>query len=485
MKVIPGSRRCCHAARIGTFLTIAVLIAGMAGCGDGGYNPTPSENLEIRTWYDLDAVRDNLAGNHTLMNDLDCNSPGYAELASPTANEGKGWDPIGTFITDVGYINFGGNFDGQGYQIHDLSINRPDERCIGLFFSQSGVVKNIGVVNVTVTGNYSVGGLVGFNSGTVIDCYVSGNVIGKVGVGILAGRSNGSVGNSFSTGNVTGTRSVGNLAGINGGAMNYCYSTGSVSGHEYVGGLVGCNHYGTVSNSHSSAKVTGNDYVGGLVGCNGIPDLDLGEGNIVSDSYSTGSVSGYAYVGGLVGINYESYVRNSYSTSSVSGHEFVGGLVGKNAIPSIHIKLGEPSCCDWGVSESYASGNVTGERYVGGLVGQNHGVPMDKLVPPEEFFVMVSNSYSTGNVTGNSSVGGLVGWNLYSTVSDSFWDTQTSGQATSAGGTGKTTTEIQDITTFSGAGWDIIAVNNSGDRNPSYIWNIVDDVTCPFLCWQS
>jgi len=87
-------------------------------------------------------------------------------------------------------------------------------------------------------------------------------------------------------------------------------------------------------------------------------------------------------------------------------------------------------------------------------------------------------------VTGNSSVGGLVGWNYEGTVSNSFWDTKTSGQATSDGGTGKTTAEMKNITTFSGAEWDIITVNSLGERNPAYIWNIVDDETYPFLSWQ-
>jgi len=44
---------------------------------------------------------------------------------------------------------------------------------------------------------------------------------------------------------------------------------------------------------------------------------------------------------------------------------------------------------------------------------------------------------------------------------------------------------MQDIATFSGAVWNIIAVANPGTRNPSYTWNIVDDVTYPFLSWQS
>jgi hypothetical protein len=77
-------------------------------------------------------------------------------------------------------------------------------------------------------------------------------------------------------------------------------------------------------------------------------------------------------------------------------------------------------------------------------------------------------------------------------VSDSFWDTETSGQPTSAGGTGKTTTAMMDIRTFNDPdwsegledAWDIIGVANPSIRNPSYIWNIVDTVTYPFLSWQ-
>jgi len=96
----------------------------------------------------------------------------------------------------------------------------------------------------------------------------------------------------------------------------------------------------------------------------------------------------------------------------------------------------------------------------------------------------VSNSYSTGSVTGNDHVGGLVGYSE-GTASDSFWDTETSGQATSAGGTGKTTAEMQHITTFVEAGWNIVAVANPGTHNPSYTWNIVNEQTYPFLSWES
>jgi len=316
----------CYAARVSIFLITVALIAGMVGCDGDGYTP-PSEVLQIRDWYDLDAIRDNLGGNYTLMNDLDSTTPGYEELASPTANQGKGWKPIGypdpynPYRIDL----FTGSFDGQGYKIRDLFINRPDESLVGLFgVVGGGHIENIGVVNVTVTGDNEVGGLVGH---------------------------------------------------IDDGAVSNSYATGNVNGERY--------------------------YVGGLVGC----------------------------IGGAS-------VSNAYSTGSVTGHAFVGGLVG-------------------------------------GGVGNVH------------------NSYSTGNVTGDRDVGGLVGLNFFElTVSNSFWDTETSGQATSAGGTGKTTAEMQDIATFTDTEtqgldkpWDIIAVN-PGQTNPAYIWNIVDDESYPFLIWE-
>jgi hypothetical protein len=183
----------------------------------------------------------------------------------------------------------------------------------------------------------------------------------------------------------------------------------------------------------------------------------VGQGGVIKNLGMVNvNVNSTAYIGSLVGAN-SGTVSNSYSTGSVTGVLWVGALVGSN------FEKGT-------VSNSYSTGNVTGNYGIGGLVGGNNGT--------------VSNSYSTGNVTGNSSVGGLVGYN-YATVSNAFWDIQTSGQATSTGGTGKTTAEMKSIATFSGATWNIIAVANPGVRNPAYIWNIVTGQTYPFLSWQS
>jgi hypothetical protein len=324
--------------RLSIFLIMVALIAGMAGCA-----PSP---IEIRDWYDLHAIRNNLGGDYILMNDLDSTSAGYTELASETANGGRGWEPIGTSDDQ-----FTGSFNGQGYEIRDLFINRPDENYVGLFTDISwtryidnvGIVENVGVVNADVTGFAQVGILVGHNEGLV----------------------------------------------------NNSYSSGSVIGDSRVGGLVGWNQ-ATLSNSYSTCSVTGDSRVGGLVGDNWYYR------GILSNSYSTGSVTGSTQVGGLVGVNFY--------------------------------------------------GNVT-------------------------------HSYSIGSVIGSSQVGGLVGYNK-ATVSNSFWDRGTSGMEESDGGTGKTTAEMQDITTFSGAAWDIIAIAH-GETNPAHTWNIVDDETYPLLSWQS
>jgi len=264
---------------------------------DGDYSVVANFGLEIweiRDWYDLDAIRNNLGRRYILMNDLGSTTAGYMELASETADQGRGWEPIGTSDDQ-----FTGSFNGQGYEIKDLFINRPDEIHAGLFgeVGQEGVTKDIGVVNVTVIGDYYVGGLVGHSDGTVS--------------------------NSYSTGSVNGEEHVGGLMGHNGGIVNNSYSSGSVTGDSRVGGLVGWNQ-ATLSNSYSSCSVTGNWSVGGLVGDNWYYE------GTVSNSYSIGSVTGSTHVGGLVGVNYYGSVTHSYSTGSVTGSSQVGGLVGYN-----------------------------------------------------------------------------------------------------------------------------------------------------------
>ncbi|GAG32023.1 unnamed protein product, partial [marine sediment metagenome] len=214
--------------RISVFLIVVALIAGIVGC-------TGTPGMQIRDWYDLDAIRDNLDDSYILMNDLDSTTPGYEELAGLAAKEGKGWEPIGPSGEP-----FTGTFDGRGYEIHDLFINRPDEFDVALFFEvdAGGRIENIGVVNVIITGGAQVGSLVAINGGTVSKSYSTGSVTGnEMTGGLVAVNYEGTVGDSYFTGSVTGEWVVGGLVGQNeAGTVSYSYSTGSVTSPEVVGG---------------------------------------------------------------------------------------------------------------------------------------------------------------------------------------------------------------------------------------------------------
>jgi len=142
----------------------------------------------------------------------------------------------------------------------------------------------------------------------------------------------------------------------------------------------------------------------------------------------------------------------------VTGDREAGGLVGDNTGT---------------VANCYATGSVTGSERVGGLVGFVSGGA-------------ISNSYAAVSVNGDDRAGGLTGGLAEASrdnVTDSFWDTETSGMPRSHGGIGKSTAEMMDIATFRAAGWSIIAVA-PGEKNPAYTWNIVDEQTYPFLSWQ-
>ncbi len=410
MKAILSSRVQQHLAVVGIFSITVGLMLGMLGC------ETTTASAEIWDWHDLDAIRNNLDASCLLMRNLDSATDGYSELASETANQGRGWEPIGTQDKP-----FTGTFDGQGFEISDMFIGRLDTGHVGLFgyVDEKGIINNIGVVNAYVVGEWCVGGLVGINWGTLS--------------------------NSYADGTISGSDQVGGLVGGNGGTVINSYSTGIVSGDRHVGGVVGaCN--GPLSNSYFIGSVSGESRIGGLVG--GM------SGTTVSNSYFTGTVSGSDQIGGLLGYSYGT-VSRCCSTGSVTGDSYTGGLIGFNR----NI-----------VNDSYSSANISGGWLIGGLIGQNRGT--------------VSKSYSAGAVTGDLDVGGLVGRNYEGTVSNCFWDTETSGQSTSDGGTGKNTAEMQDIITFSGAMWDIMEVADPDNCDTACIWNIVVNVTCPFLSWQ-
>jgi hypothetical protein len=428
---------------IAVFFTFPVHAKYSGGSG------TAQDPYQIATAADLIAFGETSADydKHFILTadiDLDPNLPGRKVFDKAVIA------PAGSSFT--------GLFDGKGHTILRLTIE--GDRLLGLFGSlQSGAeVKNLGVVDVNITGSgQSVGGLVGYiEMGAVTGCYSSGSVSGPgSGVGGLVGDNWGSIAASYSSSEVNNSASggvegerAGGLVGSNSGSIVASYSTGSVSGSGSVGGLVGANG-GSIAMSYNSGSVSGagggmKPAVGGLVANNW--------GSIAA-SYNSGPVSGMDDVGGLVGHN-DGRITTSYSTGSVSGMDDVGGLVGVND--------------DGSIATSYSSGSVSGTNHVGGLVGFNAG--------------SIATSYSTGLVSGKSGVGGLVGSGSADSVITSFWDIETSGQVTSAGGTGKTTAEMQTASTFLDAGWDFVGETANGTED---IWGILEGQDYPRPVWRA
>ena len=216
---------------------------------------------------------------------------------------------------------------------------------------------------------------------------------------------------------------------------------------DYIGGLVGWNYQSAVTRCHSTGAISGGWYVGGLVGTNT---------GAVMQCHSSGQVSGDQTVGGVVGSNI-GHVTGCYGTGAVSGgrYGYAGGLVGSNSGDVSH-------CC--------STGTVSGNYSVGGLVGRNSGD--------------VSYCYSTGSVSGDRCVSGLVGFPIsawpsdWGDVIDCFWNIESSGQATSAGGTGLTTAQMQNVQTYLDAGWDWVDEIKNGT---SEIWQMPEGGGYPVL----
>jgi hypothetical protein len=278
-----------------------------------GGSGTQLDPYIIETPAELNNVRNNLSAYYKQAADIDLS--GYSS--------GQGWVPIGTSSS-----SFLGSYDGDGYKITGLFINRASGYQ-GLFGRCDGQLANMHLESVDITGTTNVGGLVGYlgysGSPLISNCHVTGDITGTQDVGGLAGRNLGSGGIADCSVdcNVLGTTgNVGGLVGYNEQSIVCCEARGTISSTTgRAGGLVGYNYGGSVSDCYSHSSITSTSgYAAGLVAQN--------EGTILR-CYSTGSVStGSTYRGGLVARNFGS-VTGSYYDSQTSGQSDTGKGVPK------------------------------------------------------------------------------------------------------------------------------------------------------------
>lgn len=327
--------------------------------------PNFGDITPISSAKDLAAIT--LDGNYVLMSDIDL--------------LGAEWVPIGTYTEP-----FVGVFNGNGFSISNFKIG-GNIQYAGLFGYSKGTIQNLGLknftINVTSSGESYVGGLVGENSGTISNCYTSGNI----------------------TVTSNGIACAGGLVGYNSGVVSDCYTAVGVTAvsdtdaYSIAGGLIGWIGKGEITGCYATGAVAASSgydsYAGGLIGW-----IEVG---VVKRCYATGSVtatSGYtAYIGGLVGGNEEGTLDNCYATGSVTAvSEYVGyagGFIGTN---------------DGAVSNCYATGVVNDKAdfigVAGGFIGSNNGAISNCYAVGN-----ASVSVSTANFKAEISLGGFIGSN--------------------------------------------------------------------------
>jgi hypothetical protein len=299
-----------------------------------------------------------------------------ATLASGVAS-----DPNGHFALagsyDAGHDHFktapiptpfSGVFEGLGNTISHLSLHHDEKLVLG-------------------DTQFHVTGLFGFvaQAGIVRDLIVQKGFLAssnpKASAGLVAGRNDGLLRYITVDGSVTGTATaMGGVVGWNNGTVYDAESAANISAAKAkaVGGVVGLS-YGIIEMSHASGSVSGSHYVGGLAG----------EATLIESSYATGEISGRtsSVLGGLAGS--AGYIHESFATGAVTGsgsRETAGGLAGRvsdirDSFATSPVTVTTDgivgglvgTAADGTIDRSYAAGAVSGEarNLAGGLVGRS------------------------------------------------------------------------------------------------------------------
>ena len=297
--------------------------------------------IEISTAEQLDAVRGNPLGNYRLVSDIDLS--------------GMEWMPIGTTA-----MPFAGLFDGNGYEIKNLTVVLSESDYVGLFGVNRGTISNMKLTGVKITGRDYTGGVAGRSDGVIVNCSVSGDIVGKHYLGVLTGYTGGRIADADAAGTVTGISHAGGLVGymsrgmverssasVNVFAVSHVMSSASAS----AGGLVGYMNTGSrIADSSATGTVASDDNTGGFVGW-----ID---GGLVERSYATGQVLSGMHAGGFVGKMSSGMIERSYATGNVSSGSDSGGFVGRlnNAT----------------LKNCFATGNVTKASSTAGFAGYSY-----------------------------------------------------------------------------------------------------------------
>ncbi|MFA7545492.1 MAG: hypothetical protein WCY49_07055 [Anaerovoracaceae bacterium] len=250
-----------------------------------------------------------------------------------------GWQPFGPVWGDP----FNGYFDGNGYTIQNMFINRPSVAHQGFFtgLGPTASIHNLKILNATVTGGQKAGLLAGYiNGSTVDDIVLSGSVTGNGRTGGITGESTGAsalISDIVFTGTVTGLGWLtGGAVGFNSGnwqnctvqAVVECSGGGGGFAGENTGSLIRCSKYGSLLTSGGNVGGFASINSGDIYQCRVVGDLIAGAGNLggfsntnsgnIRESIAIGNVSGAGWnIGGFINTN-TGLLENSYALVNIS-----------------------------------------------------------------------------------------------------------------------------------------------------------------------
>ncbi|MCR5197284.1 MAG: outer membrane protein assembly factor BamE [Prevotella sp.] len=249
------------------FLCVAmafVVAASMAQGSWPGGTGTSEDPYLIKTVADLQALTKGVSGGAAFVN---IHFRQEADIDLSSIRGGNGWTPIGTY----GATGFAGIYDGNGHTISGLYVKGTQDG-IGLFgYVTGGMVKNVILSLCDITGNNFVGGIVGYNNGTIDGCAVKNGMIRITGTyhngGGIAGMIHGGTVSNCLVENTTLEGNYSSLGGITGSMSNATVSGcsvtgGSINGASHAGGIAGANEGGSLS-------LTKNHYTSSVKGVNG------------------------------------------------------------------------------------------------------------------------------------------------------------------------------------------------------------------------
>lgn len=206
----------------------------------------------------------NMNGSYILASDLDFTTGTviYNGVNYTLDKNGLTIAPIGEKKNTHGVYEdsfnnpFKGTFNGAGHVIKGLNIRSKasDNEYVGLFGYNEGIISNLGLVDSTVDGGVYVGGIAGYNIGTIIGCYNTSSITGIGTVGGITGINYGYIRNSYNTGYVGGATKIGGIVGHNSSIVTAVYDLGIISGELTEEGV---KEYGYIFGYNNSQGIIG------------------------------------------------------------------------------------------------------------------------------------------------------------------------------------------------------------------------------------